>query len=68
MNTKKVIGFKIKSKNCKVCNQAKKINLPVPNHICTKNHDRSSKAMEVDAILKLMIEFWDKKSFHMSYC
>ena len=59
-NTKKVIGFRVKSKTCRVCSTAKRENLHIPDHFCTKNHMRSSKAMEVDALLDLVIELWEK--------
>ena len=51
MNTKKVMCFKVKSKTCRVCSLAIRENLPVPDHVCTKNHVGSSKVMEVDALL-----------------
>ena len=64
MNTEKITGFKVKSKTCRVCSLATKENLPVPDHICTKNHVHSSKVMEVDALLDLTIKFWEKNVAH----
>ena len=67
MHSRKIIGFKIKSKQCRICKVSQKKKIPTPKHICSKNHERSSKAMEVDVILELCIEYWDKKGVCIAY-
>jgi len=67
MHSRKIIGFKIKSKQCRICKVAAKKNIPAPKHICCRNHLKSSKAMEVDVILELCVEHWDKKGVSIAY-
>ena len=68
--TKKVIGFKSMSKECLVCSDFEKKKKdeegqPVnpPEHECTKNHDGSSKSMECEAILKIVVEAFLEREF-----
>ena len=61
VNTKKIIGFWLKCKVCQICSMAETKKVTTPTHICTKNHHRSSKSMEVDAIYNLIVNLWDHK-------
>ena len=67
MHSRKIIGFKIKSKQCRICKVAAKKKIPAPKHICSRNHVKSSKAMEVDVILELCVEYFDKKGVSIAY-
>ena len=60
--TQKVLAFKVKTKDCMICRGCvRDVDLPV--HDCPINHEGSSKSMEVDAILEIVIESWDKHNF-----
>ena len=62
--TKKVVGIVLFSKQCSVCDAPKNKNKSVsevPAHICVKNHDGSSKAMESRGIHYLFVDFWENK-------
>jgi predicted small secreted protein len=61
--TRRPIGFVIKSKLCNFCSAWKKKAVDdaeeVPDHVCYKNHNGSSGAMEPIACLELTIEMYD---------
>lgn len=52
---KKIIVAIVSSNMCRICNLAEENAEKSPGHICTKNYDGSSKAMEVDAALTSII-------------
>ena len=51
--SKKIVAAITPSKMCRFCNLAEENGEEPPDHICPKNHDGSSKAMEVDTTLHL---------------
>ena len=58
LDTKKIIGMKVYSKVCSVCDAKRKG--PVPEHECPKNWEGSSGAMESQGALELWQEIYDK--------
>lgn len=64
-NTNKVLGYRVKSKDCRTCKKIKNTD-KIPTHKCPKNHVGSSKAMEVDSILEMLTDAWDNRSFGIS--
>ena len=67
--TKKVIWFKSMSKECLVCSNFEKKKkdkeelVNPPEHECTKNHEGSSKSMQCEAILKMVVEAFLEQEF-----
>ena len=57
-HTQKVLGYTVKIKDCRTCNKYKTAE-DIPIQICPKNHQGSSKSMEVDGILELVTEAWE---------
>ena len=51
--SKKTVENIVSSKMCRVCNSAEENSEDPPDHICAKNYDGSSKAIEADATLHL---------------
>ena len=43
---------------CRVCNSAEENGEEPPDHVCPKNYDWSSKAVEIDAALHLYKELY----------
>ena len=55
--TKKILDYRVKSKVCNVCNRAIRYKKPTKEHVGPKNHvTDSSKAMEPDASVEMMID------------
>ena len=63
--TKKVLNHKCISKQCSKCCIAKKKNTPPPEHECPRNHEGSSKSMEVEAIYRMTIESFRHHNYHL---
>ena len=51
--SKKTVENIVSSKMCRVCNSAEENSEDPPDHICPKNYDGSSKAIETEATLHL---------------
>ena len=49
----KILTAAVSSKMCTTCSKIENIGEEPPDHICPKNYEKSSKAMEVDAALHL---------------
>ena len=49
----KILTAAVSSKMCITCSKAESIGEEPPDHICPKNYEGSSKAMEIDAALHL---------------
>ena len=64
-HTKKVLGYVVKCKECSTCNRRKNKD-NIPEHDCISNYEGSSKSMEVQGILDLVIDAWDNKHLHIS--
>ena len=45
-----VISYSTRSKRCATCSMAERMRRPAPPHDCRKNHSKSSKAMEAEAM------------------
>jgi hypothetical protein len=63
-HSRKLIGLVIKSKHCKYCKAFTKNNPgedQVPFHDCWKNHDGSSKAMEMRAAVEILVDSFENK-------
>ena len=55
--TKKILDYSVKSKVCNVCDSAIQYKKPTKERVCPKNHvTGSSKAMEPDASVEMMID------------
>ena len=65
-HTKKVLGYMVKSKDCRICNRYDDPE-DIPSHDCPRNHEGSSKSMEVDAILELIIDSWENRNFGIQH-
>ena len=52
--TKKILMAQITSKKCNICISADKRNVSPPEHVCPRNYEGSSKAMESDAALSMV--------------
>lgn len=64
-HTSKILDYVVKVKNCRICNKHVKAD-NVPNHDCVKNHHGSSKSMEVDGILEMVIRLHDEKNVRIN--
>ena len=55
---RKILEYRVESKVCNVCDRAIRYKKPNKHHICSKNHatGTSSKAMEPDAGVKMMVD------------
>ena len=60
--SKSIVGTVVSSNMCRVCNSAEENGEEVPDHVCHKNYDGSSKAMEVDAALHLYKELYQSSN------
>lgn len=61
-HTKKCIDYRVKVKECAICKRNENKGTD-REHNCIKNHEGSSKSMEVDAILDMVIDSWDSRCF-----
>ncbi|XP_062619911.1 uncharacterized protein LOC134281467 [Saccostrea cucullata] len=52
--TGKIVGFSSRSKRCRICMHAKKLNKTPKSHKCRKNWMGSAKAMEPDMIVEML--------------
>ena len=52
--TGKIVGFDIRSKDCRVCDVARRKGQPPSSHDCSCNWDGSSKGMEPDAAVSIV--------------
>ena len=59
-HTRKVIDYIVKIKSCPVCQKYEQ-NENIPDHICIRNHHGSSKSMEVDGIIEMLIRLFDER-------
>ena len=60
LTTNKIIGVVVFCKECRICNEARKKGIPPPIHPnCPKNYEGSTKAMESDGAMKLILEIFD---------
>ena len=60
--TQKKVGLILFSKKYSVCDSPKnRGENEIPEHKCVKNHDGTSKAMELRGIYNLFIQFWETK-------
>jgi len=65
--TRKPIMMCIKSKFCRVCTSAKRLNKVPKQHKCCANHVDSSGSMEADALLDMIHELKSKWNVHVSH-
>ena len=56
--SKKIVGAIVSSKTCRVCSSAEENDEEPSDHVCQKNYDGSSKAMETDTALHLYKELY----------
>ena len=61
VHCQKILDYVVKSKLCVICQKYKKIE-NIPEHDCTKNHEGSSKSMEVDGILEMVVNMFEKNN------
>uniref|UniRef100_A0A8W8JFW7 Exonuclease domain-containing protein n=1 Tax=Magallana gigas TaxID=29159 RepID=A0A8W8JFW7_MAGGI len=54
VETGKVIDYSVRSKTCKICENAERKNTPPAPHECTRNWTGSSKSMEPDMIVEMV--------------
>jgi hypothetical protein len=52
--TKKVVGYAVRAKACRVCKLAKRKGVPARKHQCVHTWDGSSKAMEPDMVIQMV--------------
>ena len=66
---KKVIGSKVLSRLCRICENAKSAGLKAKKHKCVKNWDwnESSKKMEAAAILQMLVESPAERGIFISW-
>ena len=64
--TKRVLQFKVLSKQCSKCSFAAKTLVTPPKHECPKNHIGSSKSMETEAIFRMVKEAFDHIGYNLS--
>jgi hypothetical protein len=64
--TRKPVALCIKRKLCNFCcsweKQSNPDELPIPDHMCMKNHDGSSSAMEPAACLEMVIDLYRQRN------
>ena len=59
-HTKKVLAYCVKSKECITCNNLLINNVDIPDHMCPKNHEGSSKSMDTEALIAIVTKAWDE--------
>ena len=60
--SKKIITGIVSSNICRQCSKEEENDTEPPQHVCSRNYNGSSKAMEVDAVLHLYIEIFERLS------
>ncbi len=56
--TGKIIGYSVRSKFCKTCDEANRKGTKAKMHDCRLNWDGSSKAMEQDMVVEMVWKLW----------
>ena len=59
-STKKCIAYAVKSKRCKICQNAKKKGVPARKHTCSHNWSGSAKSMEPAMACEMLQDLMDE--------
>ena len=62
--SKKMVGAIVSSKMCRACSSAEEHGEEPSDHVCPKNYDATSNAMETDAALHLYKELYPNSNKH----
>ena len=62
--SKKIVGAIVSRKMCRVCSSAEEHGEEPSDHVCPKNYDATSNAMETDAALHLYKELYPNSNKH----